>query len=449
MGVHRDAVWTDAAHFARGIILWTALSLLATPSSIGAAPEGKLEEVVAVVGEHAILKSEVEEQAALLAPQLQIDLSDSSAARTLRHDILNRLVDDQVLVLEAKTQSLEVSEEEVQESVTRAIGENIEQFGGEAGFLSQLQKEGMSRADLESRYREEAKKQLVAGRLIARDVRPQVELSEADVRKFWDENRERLPKKPRSLHVQNLFLRVRPDSVLSARARERAAELRVELEKGLDFAEAARKNSDAPDAESGGSLGRFPRGQLEPVFEQVAYTIAVGEVSAPIESRFGWHLLRINDRAPDSSWVDVSHVLFEVAPTRSDESKVLERAISIRRQVVGGSLDFVAAVQRFSDDTETRARDGDLGWIPMSGFAGAVKTTMDTLRVGRVSQPVLGDGGVHLFRLLGEEAEGSYRFEEVQAELKQLASQQKLEEALRAYVDRLRLKYFVEIRAYQ
>ncbi len=409
--------------------------------------KGKVvEDIAAVVGDKPILKSEVEEQFQALSPQLQIDVADTAAANGLRRDILNRLVDDQVLVLEAKSQSIEVSEEEVRQQVQDAIQKNMEQLGSKQAFDDQLKKEGLTLPQLEQRYTDEARKQLLAQRLIQKDVRPKIALSEEDVQKFFQENRDRLPKKPRSLHVLDLFVMVRPDSVLDLRARDRAATARNAVLGGMAFEEAAKQNSDAPDAAEGGHLGRFTKDDLDGDFERAAFTVPVGQVSEPVRSRYGWHVLKVIDRDPAGEWVQLDHILCEVTPTRSDINRTVGDVGKIRADIASGKLSFAEAARKYSDDEESRTKDGDLGWIPMSGFAGEVKNVVDTLKVGRVSQPVAADGGVHVFKLAGEEAEGSYAFDEIKDELRQMAGQQAMETSLREYLDTLRTKYFVEVR---
>lgn len=411
------------------------------------APAKTAEGIAAVVGDRPILRSEVEEQFQSLAPQMQVDPADTAASNGLRREILGRLVDDQVLVLEAKSQSIEVTEEEVRQEVQQAIQNNIEQLGGADAFQAQLKKEGLTQVQLEQRYTDEARKQLLAQRLIQKEVRPKINLSEEDVKRFYQDNRDRLPKKPRSLHLYDLFILVRPDSVLDLRARDRAAAAKKAIAGGMSFAEAAKQNSDAPDAPEGGHLGRFTKDDLDGDFERAAFSVPVGQVSDPVRSRYGWHVLKVTDRDPQGEWVELDHILAEVTPTRSDINRTVDRVNTVRASIVSGKTTFADAVRSYSDDEDSRGKDGDLGWIPITALGGAIKDVVDTLRVGRVSLPVSDNGGVHLVKLVGEEAEGSYAFDEVKDELRQMAGQQALETNLRGYLDQLRTKYFVEVRA--
>jgi parvulin-like peptidyl-prolyl isomerase len=166
-----------------------------------------------------------------------------------------------------------------------------------------------------------------------------------------------------------------------------------------------------------------------------------------VQSRFGYHLLKVTERDPGGQWTDVRHILVAVTPSRADVAATRETAERIRGELAGGALDFVEAIRRHSDDPASRANEGDLGWIPIDSFYGDMRSVADTLRVGRISPPVEGDGGFHVFKILGEQAEGNYTFDEVSDQLKQLAFQQAMQEQLRAWLDELRKKFYVENRA--
>lgn len=405
-----------------------------------------VEEIAAVVGDTPILRSEVEQEAQLAAEQLQIATGDTAAYRKLHRDVLDRMVENQLLLLEAKGQNLKVEEDEVAKAVEQQIQNTIRQSGGPAAFQDQLKKQGMTEQELRTRYREEARKQILANKLIQKEVKPQITVSDSTVRRFYEENRSQLPKKPRALRIQDLFIRTRPDSVVEGRTLQRAEEVRGKILGGLSFADAAAQNSDDPRGKEGGSLGRVARGDLDPDMEAAALSLPQGQVSQPVRSRFGYHLFLVTDKDPQGEWVELSHILFAITPSHSDEVEAQTRAQKIKEQVLAGTLDFTEAIRRFSDDANSKKQDGDMGWIPIDNFYGEMKAVADTLRVGRMAGPVAGDGGYHVFKILGEQAEGNYSFEEIQDQMKQLALQQELEKQLQSYVDKLRKKYYVEVR---
>lgn len=418
------------------------------PGRPAEAPPGArvAEDVAAVVGDTPILRSEVEEQVQMIAEQRQISPSDTAAYNELHRLVLDRLIDDQVLLREAEAQDIKAPPEEVDQLIEQKMQENIRQFGNREALLAQLQKQGMTEQELRTRLREDVRKQILASRLVQKEVRPKVNLPPDAGRKFFEANRTEIPKKPRSLRIQDLFIRTRPDSVLAHRAHERALDVRQKIADGLPFADAAAKFSDDPRGKEGGSLGRFEKGELDSDLEQAAFSLGVGEVSQPVTSRFGIHLVKVTDKDPAGAWVEASHILFAVTPSRSDEEQARERAEDIYQQVTSGKLDFVEAIRRHSEDPDSRSRDGDMGWIPIDGFYGDMRAVVDTLRVGRISRPVSGDGGFHVFKVTGEQAESTYSFDEIEEQMKQYAAQEAMEKELRGWLDQLRKKYFVEIR---
>ncbi|MCA9730187.1 MAG: peptidylprolyl isomerase, partial [Candidatus Eisenbacteria bacterium] len=389
------------------------------------------------------LRSEVEEQFQVLAQQFQIAPGDTASSNQLHRDIVQRMVDDHLLYLEAKSQGIEAPTEEIEAQVQQALQDNKEALG-EDGFREELKREGLTLEALESRWRDEATRQALAQRLVQRDVRPKVTVTEDGVRKFYEEHKSELPKRPRAVKIQDLFIQVRPDSAITKAALSRAREIRTKVQGGMSFADAATKLSDDPtSADRGGSLGRVRRGDLTPELEAIAFALPTGVVSEPIQTPYGYNLLQVDDKDPAGQWAEVRIILVEMKATRSDEAAAEERARAARAKIAGG-MDFTEAVRKFSEDPPTRAKDGNLGWVAMQGFQGAVYDTVSKLAVGEVSQPTPGDNGYHIFRVLEEEPEREYQFDEIQDEIRQYYYQDELESHLRELLDQLKDKYYIE-----
>jgi peptidyl-prolyl cis-trans isomerase SurA len=446
-GSGKHARWACVTGSLLGCFILGAGGVKAQGNAQPGAAGDTLESVLAVVENRPILRSEVEDQFQVLAPQFQISPGDTASSNQLRRDILGRMIDDEILVLEAESRGIELTDDELNQTVEKAVEDNKQALGGEQAFQKELKNEGLTLDQLKDRFRVEARRQGLAARLIQREIRPKVTVTDEDVRNFYNEHRDELPKKPRSVRLQDIFIQVRPDSVLDSRARERAQEVRKQIVGGLDFAEAAKRNSDDPSGDSGGKIGRIQRGQLDPALEAAAFALPVGVTSEPIRTAFGYNLLMVDDKDPEGKWVSANIILFQVTPTRSDEAAAENRALEAWKQVTQGGLDFTEAVHRYSEDERTRSQDGNLGWISMEGFAGKVKETIDTLSVGEVSRPVAGDNGYHVFLILEEKPERDFQYDEIRDDLRQYAFQSKMEEKLRAWLDQLRGKYFVENRA--
>jgi peptidyl-prolyl cis-trans isomerase SurA len=411
----------------------------------GSAAGQYLEKIVAVVEDQEILLSEVTENYQLLASQGVVDASDTAAVRTIQRQILDKLIDDKLLILEAESQEIQVTGEEVEQAVEQTINGFIDQIGGRDAFLRQLEQEGLTEEELRTRYREDARSQILASRLIGREIRSKIEVTDEDVREFYEENRDELPKKVRMMRISDIYISVRADSLIVGRRFEEASLIRDQILGGeVSFEEAAQSYSDDPSGAQGGNLGRFGRGDFDPAFEEAAFALAPGEISEPVRTRFGLHLIRLDQIDPEGQWANVHHILFGIAPSRVDEAMAKKRAEGIRDRIVGGES-FESVAREVSEDPQAASRGGDLGWLPMQAFQGAVKETVDSLGVGEVSDVVPGDGGFHILKITGVQEPGEYTFEEIQEDLAEMAFQSRMEEAYAKWMEDLREKYYVEV----
>lgn len=440
----------------------TAITLLAGVLVLFGASKGKgqgtaaapgprlgapIEGVIAVVGDKSILRSEVEEQFQMLAPQFQVDPADTSQANQLRREILDNLVSEHLLNLEAETQGIKVDDAEVKAAVEQAIEGDRARLGAE-GFATQLMREGITETDLRARYSQEAKSEMMRRQLLQREIFSKIQVTDAQVEKYFRDNKEKIGRKSRALRVLDLYLRVTPDSTIERTHRSRAEQIRGEILGGLAFDVAAKNYSDDERSrDSGGLLGRFGPGDLgDRSFEGVAFTLPVGEISAPIRTNLGYHIVQVMDRDPEGRWAQIRHILIRVLASRADESRTRGEVERLREQIVSKSISFEDAVRRHSDDPASREAGGDVGWLAIDNFLGETRGAVENLRVGEVSPVAAVEGGFHIFKLIGEQAETEYTFAEIKDELTAMVQREEQQTRLETYIGGLRKKSFVDIR---
>ncbi len=441
---------------------WTAVSLLTglvvyvggnpvwgqgTTTAPGPRVGAPIEGVAAVVGDRPILRSEVEEQFMLLAPQFQVDPADTSQANQLRREILDNLVSEHLLNIEAESQGIKVDDAEVTKAVEEAIQGDRARLGAE-GFAAQLVREGITEADLRVRYSQEAKGEMIRRRLVEREIFAKVQVTDAQVEKYFRENREKLGKKPRALRVLDLYFRVTPDSTIEMTHKKRADQIRGEILGGLAFEEAAKRYSDDERSrDSGGLIGRFGPGDLgDRSFEAIAFALPVGEISQPVRTNLGFHIVQVMDRDPEGRWAQIRHILVRAVPSRADESRVRAEIERIRERIVTAQMTFEEAVRIHSDDAASREAGGDVGWLAIDNFLGETRAAVENLRVGEVSPVAAVEGGFHLFKLIGEQAETEYSFAEIKDDLKAMVQREEQQAKLEEYLGGLRKKSFIDIR---
>ncbi len=161
----------------------------------------------------------------------------------------------------------------------------------------------------------------------ARLVPREVTVSEAEVKEYYDSHPDDF-KRPAEARGAVAYLSKGATAADSARALSRARELRAELVGGADFAEVARRDSaDSASRASGGGLGTFGRGQMTPAFEEAAFSLPIGEISQPVKTPFGYHLIRVDERPGDQ--VSASHILIAFAPSEEETDRLYARADSL------------------------------------------------------------------------------------------------------------------------
>ena len=162
---------------------------------------------------------------------------------------------------------------------------------------------------------------------VARLVPGEVQVSDAEVREYYDDHKDEF-KRPATARVTLAVLPKTVTAADSVAALQRAQAVRAEILGGADFAEVARRESADPGSkENGGDLGTFGRGQMVPVFEQAAFSLPVGQVSEPVLSPFGYHLIRVDERSGDQ--VKARHVLIPVEKSEAELERLDARADSL------------------------------------------------------------------------------------------------------------------------
>lgn len=175
---------------------------------------------------------------------------------------------------------------------------------------------------------------------VSRLVPGEVEISEREIREYYNAHRDEF-RRPASARVAIAYLTKAPSAADTLAALERARALRAEIVGGADFAEVARRESADPGSrERGGDLGRFGRGQMVPAFEQAAFSLPLGQVSEPVQTQFGYHLIQVQERSDDQ--VQARHILIPIERTEESEDRLYARADSLEQVAERGGLERAA-----------------------------------------------------------------------------------------------------------
>jgi len=422
------------------IYLAGSLLLLALTCTLYAQTAG--DGVVAVVDEQPILRSDLDKQVTLLKLQLnqtQNIIPEDSLAKLA----LERLIEVRLLMLQAKKESLEVTDAEVEEALNKSIGEMRSQFPSEEAFNAQLKTEGTNIEKLKAKHRPDAKNQLIMQKLIDKNIRARVAPpTEKEVLDFYASHKDSIPPEPEKAEVAWIVIVPKPGTAAKTAAINRYNLVMAKLKAKGDFAALAKKYSqDQGSAVNGGDLGWFGRNQMVPEFEKAAFEGKVGQITE-VDTRYGRHIIKVLEKKGDQ--VHAAHILISPIPTEADLAKARKLAAGLYRRVTTGKEDFGRVAKTYSDDPMSKENNGLLGLVPVEAFPDAIKTELASMQEGDISEVVETEQGLTILKLNKRVAAREPTYENIKNDLVEYLKNKKMQESLEAYLKTLKTKYVIE-----
>lgn len=393
--------------------------------------------IVAIVNNEPITRQEL--RARLYRVELQLLQAGAALPeRTeLEQQLLEKMVNDRAQVQTAREMGLRIEDSAVQQALQNMAAQNNM---SDVQLLEKLRKDGVSIAQLRSDLRDE----LLLDRVQEYQV-DQVKISESELDDYMDEERQRT-QDPREERINLAQVLV---AVPEGASPQKIEELRKRAE---DIAQRARKEdfanllklSDAQKA-NGGAMGLRSQDDYPDLFAEAAATMRVGQVSEPIRSEAGFHILKLLQRKKPQVENSVVQTLARHIIIRPDERKNQEQVIAelkkVKADIAAGKLTFESAAREYSQDGSATT-GGSLGWTAPGQFVPEFEEAMNGLAQGVVSDPIVSRYGVHLI-----EVEARKRVQVGELEQRELARktlrQRKGREALKHWSEDVRARAYV------
>ncbi len=403
----------------------------------------QLDRIAAIVNDSVILMSDVQEQTFFYANQQGISLADSAAFAAARNDVLERLIEEKVIVDEARKKGMTVSGEDIERAVDGVVQDMIRGTGSEDAFRVQLQREGLTEEELRDLYRPRLEAQILASRLVRREVNTDVDVTDAEVEAYYNEHKGEFPERPETVRLSHIYVSVKADSLAYAQAREAAERIRGQVLAGEDFEKMARQLSADPSARKGGDIGYFKRGQLDPAFEEAVFSLEPGEISDVVQTRLGFHVIKLTDLRDGEA--RASHILIPVTPTLGAVRRAEAKIDSIKAALDAGA-DFAEMAAVASEDEETCDHGGDLGYFAVDDLTPDVKKVIMSLKPGVISQVTQAPDGFHIFLMTEYKPKGTFTLEETKADIREMLRREKLEQDYETWINKLKSEAYIDIK---
>ena len=440
----------------RRVVFCTLAAVISVlpPTSLSAAqaqPSGVVDEIVAVVGDQIILKSEVEGLVAGAVQQGQVTYSDE-----LWMNALDQIVDFKVMAIHARQDTTIIVEDQ---QVEQALNRRIDQLSAQLGGTTQLEQiYGKSITQIKNQLREDFRDQLSAEQLQGRKMQ-QIRITPSEVRDWFDRlPSDSLPVLPETVRISHI---VRYPKITEA-AREEARSILSTIRDSIvnspaTFEEMARQFSDdAGSAANGGRYATTRLSDLEPEFSAVASRIPIGEISQIFETRYGPHIVRVNDRRGDI--VDFNHILIQYDLSKVDPTESIATLEVIRDSILVHGQPFALMARRHSEEQVSAMRGGRVidprsggRDLPLAALGVSWRTTISGLEEGDISEPrevelLDGQRAYHILLLEQRMPEHRVSLTTDYERIEEIALQEKRERIFRTWLDQLRGDVYVELR---
>lgn len=402
-----------------------------------------LDKVVAVVNNGVITSSELDKQVELTKKQLISQGIQLPPDTVLRKQVLQHLIDVDLQLQMAKQHGIVVDDAELTQAIEKIAVANH-------ATLSQMREEIIKQGMGWNEYRENIRKEMLLSNLQQKAVGREVMITNEQVEQFLKTEGERpIDRTNLTYHLQNIVIPLsdEPSPEQVKKAQENAQHLLTSIRKGADFSRLAVEKSSGDLALEGGDLGVRHLAELPELFAKEVVNMKVGQVAGPIRAGNGLHLIKLVVVDGDNqhhmvTQTHVRHILLKPdANTLPEDAK--KQVNNIYQQLKAGK-DFTKMAKKYSLDTASAVKGGDLGWVSPGELVPEFEKTMNKLPLNQVSQPVKTQFGWHLIEVLGrKQQDDSAAFKKQQ--IRQYLHQRKFAEAVQNWQQHIRTDAYVTI----
>jgi peptidyl-prolyl cis-trans isomerase SurA len=383
----------------------TALALLALGATAAhaqtreLATQGELlDRVVAIVNDGVVLNSDLDAEVAAVTERLKEQKLELPPQNVLRQQVLERLVLQEIQVQRAGKAGVKVSDENVNAALQDVAKRN-------GMTLTQLP-EALARQGVDyPTYREEIRREIMLQTLRQRDVLQHIAVTPREIDQFLDKQ-SKTPSARDEYNVSHILIAIGQEATQAQldAAAKKANDVYERAKGGEDFAKLAVAYSNSQTAFDGGALGWRKGSELPTFLTDVVAKLKPGEVSEPLRTPTGYHIIRLNEvrggsQKAEEDQVHVRHILMKTNEL-ADDATVKQKLNTLRDRVLKGD-DFAGLAQTTSEDPGSAVDGGDLGWAGPGTYAPEFEAAISTLKDNEISEPFKTQYGWHIAQMLG------------------------------------------------
>jgi peptidyl-prolyl cis-trans isomerase SurA len=422
-------------------ILLASLLFIANQFNAQAADIIKLDRIVAIVDQTVITERELESRIATVTAQFKKQGTELPEESILRKQILERLITDTLQIQYAAQIGLKVDDNQLDKTIEKIAEQNNLTL---TEFSEALAKDGISML----KFRADIRNEITVARLREREVDGRVNVSESEIDNYLT-SQSSLNENTDEFEISHILIRTPEEGATEdiQKAKAKVDEAASQLNSGVSFAKVSASFSDAPNALEGGSLGWKKGSQMPALFLDALKNMQAGEVSAPLRSPNGFHLLKLTNKRGGNSPLVIQqtharHILIKITEVMSD--KEAETKINAIKERLDSGEKFEVLARQFSEDS-TASNGGDLNWVNPGDTVPPFEAAMNALKDGQISAPVRSQFGWHIIQVIERRSQDMSK-ESARLKARQEIRSRKADEAYQDWIRELRDRAYVELR---
>ncbi len=441
-------------------ILFLPLLFIATLFSVNSFAQNlqPADQIVALVNNHVILKSDIDADVANYMRQAQSYGQPISFSTDLWYQFLDASIENYILIEKARVDSIVVPEDRVNRQMDQRVNQLVQQAGSERALEQAF---GKSIIQLKDEFRDDFREQMLTEQV--RQTKFQsIKITRPEVLEFFEAiPKDSLPTIPEQVSISQIVILppAKQDARESARALAEALRDSA-VNHGKSIEELAMRHSDGPSGPRGGLLPMMALSDLVSEYSAAASALQPGQISNVVETEFGFHVIQLIQRVGDQ--IETRHILISVDASELDDQYAIDRLNGIKDSLeTNANLSFSAFAQRVSEDPSTKSSGGKIidpqtgeRLIPLNRLDPSlyrVVLVMD--EVGKISDPrpfnpnnANAGKAYRIVRLDRQIPEHVANFEQDYDRIKAIALQQKQYREYGEWIEELKSEFYIEYR---
>ena len=397
-----------------------------------------LDSIAIIVNDDVITANELEDKVNYFENQIRVSGGTVSDLNSLKKQVIERMIRDKVQLQKAAQFGIQIDDISLNRMIDTLAKKNNMTL---SELRTTLEQEGIDFSDFRTQTREE----LIIQELQKRMVADKVNVTNQEIQQFIEASQKQ-GQGGTEYHLLHILVAT-PESASPEDiqiSQQKADDLYQQLQQGADFKQLAMRESDGSNALNGGDLGTRKANELPELFLNAIANLKSGDVSKPVRSASGFHLLKVMTSSSNAEMVTQTHARHILIKTSADisDDDARDTLLELRQRIEQGEH-FADLANEYSEDPGSRIKGGDLGWASPGMFVPAFERVMSSLSASEMSEPFKSQFGWHLMQVL-ERREVDMTSTVMETKAMQAIRKRKIDEELRLWLRRIRDEAYIE-----